>query len=288
MALWGYLANFDDYKDSNMQFISNIAVSIELIHKATILIDDWIDGDIARHGEKAFHVEYDPYYTVILALHMVSDSMVRLKKFLPLDSNLPNNYSNIADIIAETIYSMSKGALEELRLNNNLYNLDQIKLIAKLETAEIIGNSMQLGFYAGSGTNLETSKLFKYIGDKFGYLFQAMNDLEVFTDTDSLIAYKGAINNDVSISRKNLAVAILYNIAKKSDKDVIINSSHETIKNLITKYNILDFIVRETELFYSNITSEFSKIGLSKQWIADFIVFMDNMKKIAYSKLGLK
>lgn len=288
MVLWGYLANYKDFKKADMQYISNIAVSIELIHKATILLDDWIDNDIARHGKKAFHIEYDPYYTVILALHMVSDSIIRLKKYLPSVGNASNSYSSISNLIAETIHSMSKGALEELRLDSNLLNLDKINLIAKLETAEIIGNAMQIGYQAGLGNDIEIRRFLKRVGDTFGYLFQAMNDLEVFADTESLVKHKGAVNNDVNISRKNLGVALLYNVAKKSDKDLIINGSQETIKSLIKKYNILEHVIQETELFYSNITDEFANTHLPVSWRSSFMKFMDNMKTIAYSKLGLK
>lgn len=288
MVLWGYLATFDDFELADVKYIADVATSIELIHKATILLDDWIDGDEARHGAKAFHIEYDPYYTVILALHMVSDSMIRLKRFLPTDNKLSNSYYNCADIIAETIYSMSKGALEELRLDNNMFNLDHIKRIAQLETAEIIGNALQLGYFAGNGKDLSVSKFFKFIGDRFGYLFQAMNDLEAFSNSSSLVMHKGSLNDDISISRKNIGVAMLYNIAKKSDKELIINGTPETLNALFKKYKIVDFIIKETELFYSNIVKEFSVYAMSENWKHNFIQFMNRMKRIAYLKLGLE
>lgn len=289
MTLWGYLATLDRQDSADMKYIANVAVSVELIHKATILLDDWIDQDEARHGEKAFHIEFDPYYTVILALHMVSDSMVRLKDILPTDTLLSNSYYTCSDILAQTIFSMSKGALEELRLKNSILDLDHIKMIARLETAEIIGNAMQLGYFAGGGNNATTSRLFKQMGDQFGYLFQAMNDLEAFSDTAALSFHKGAVNDDFSISRKNLGVALLYNVAKPADQKMIMEKNPQTIQKLMRSYHILDYIIKKTELYYSNIYTELRETSdLSSQWIEGYILFMNRMKQKAYEKLGVK
>lgn len=289
MVLWGYLATVDHQNSVDVEYIANVAVSVELIHKGTILLDDWIDQDEARHGEKAFHVEFDPYYTVILALHMVSDSMVRLKAILPLDARLANNYFTCADILAQTIFSMSKGALEELRLGNNILDLEHIKMIARLETAEIIGNAMQLGYFAGGGNELSISKLFKRMGDQFGYLFQAMNDLEAFYNAEALSTHKGVVNDDISISRKNLGVALLYNVAKPADQKLILDMTPEIIYDLMQMYHILDFILKKTELYYDNIFTELKKnSGLSSEWINGYIRFMRRMKYKAYEKLEVE
>lgn len=289
MVLWGYLATVDCQASADVEYIANVAVSIELIHKGTILLDDWIDQDEARHGEKAFHIEFDPYYTVILALHMVSDSMVRLKTVLPMDICLTNNYFTCADILAQTIFSMSKGALEELRLDNNILDFEHIKMIAKLETAEIIGNAMQLGYFAGGGNNSAISQLFKQLGDQFGYLFQAMNDLEAFSDIDALSAHKGAANDDISISRKNLGVALLYNVAKPADQQLILNKTPGIVYELMQTYHILDFILKKTELYYDNISTRLRKnAGLSSEWVEGYIQFMNRMKQKAYGKLGIE
>ncbi|MBD5098616.1 MAG: hypothetical protein HDT35_03540 [Clostridiales bacterium] len=289
MVLWGYLATVDHQESADVEYIAKVAVSVELIHKGTILLDDWIDQDEARHGKKAFHVEFDPYYTVILALHMVSDSMVRLKTVLPMDPQLANNYFTCADLLAQTIFSMSKGALEELRLENNILNLEHIKMIARLETAEIIGNAMQLGYYAGGGTDLAISQLFKQLGDQFGYLFQAMNDLEAFSDAEALATHKGAANDDISISRKNLGVALLYNIARPADQKLILDRAPEIIYDLMQKYHILNFILKKTELYYDNIFIKLRKnAALSSEWIEGYIQFMNRMKQKAYGKLGVE
>lgn len=149
MVLWGYIAN--------------VAVSIELIHKGTILLDDWIDQDEARHGEKAF------------------------------------------------------------------------------------------------------------------------------SDIDALSAHKGAANDDISISRKNLGVALLYNVAKPADQQLILNKTPGIVYELMQTYHILDFILKKIELYYDNISTRLRKnAGLSSEWVEGYIQFMNRMKQKAYGKLGIE
>ena len=290
MAFWGYLAAIRN-KTPDFSYIAQVSISVELLHKATIILDDWIDGDNARHGLPAFHVTYSPEVTAILALHMVSDAILRFRDFLSDAFYEPNRYSRCSELIAQTIYSMSKGALMELKLEDDLFNLEKIKQIAYLETAEILGNAMQLGYFSGLGNNTKVSELFKSIGDRFGYLFQAMNDLEAFTDTQSLKIHKGHINNDLSISRKNIAVAMLYQIANATDKQLIEQGNFTELSALIAKYNIIQFVKDETEAFYCSLhrmLQELSTDVLSPDWINQFEIFIQKMKLSAYNKLNIR
>ncbi len=289
MTLWGYLATIQD-GTPDFSYIARVSVSVELLHKATVILDDWIDGDNARHGLPAFHVAYSPELTVILALHMVSDAILRFRDFLPMAPSAPNRYSRCAELMTQTIYSMSQGALMELKLDNDLFNLERIKRIAHLETAEILGNSMQLGYYAGLGNDPTVSEFFKSTGDRFGYLFQAMNDLEAFADTEALSVHKGHVNNDLNVSRKNIAVAMLYNIATAQDKRRIELRDPSDLALLMNQYKIIHFVMDETESFYRSLhrqLQEFESEVLRPDWVSRFEIFIQRMKLQAYKKLGI-
>lgn len=289
LVLWGYLAAIGE-NAPDFPYIARVAVSVELLHKATVILDDWIDGDNARHGLPAFHVTYTPELTVILALHMVSDAILRFKTFLPAAGSASNHYFRCAELMTQTIYAMSQGALMELKLGDNLFDLERIKRIAHLETAEILGNSMQLGYYSGMGNDEEVSEIFKSTGDRFGYLFQAMNDLEAFTDTQALAIHKGHINNDLSVSRKNIAVAMLHHIASPRDRRRIESRRPDELASLMQQYKITQFVVDETEDFYRSLHRQLEKLqpnALSPQWIDQFGSFIQRMKLRAYKKLGI-
>lgn len=290
MVLWGYLATIGD-STPDFPYIARVAVSVELLHKATVILDDWIDGDNARHGLPAFHVDYTPELTVILALHMVSDAILRFRSFLPSMDTTAVDYTYCAELMTKTIYAMSQGALMELKLGDHVFDLERVKHIAHLETAEILGNSMQLGYYAGAGCNPLISKLFKSTGDRFGYLFQAMNDLEAFEKPEALATHKGHVNNDLSVSRKNIAVAMLYNIASTRDKRQIELRNPSALTKLMEKYKIKQFIVNETEGFYRSLHRSMQELPpdlLSPNWTKLFESFVQSMKQIAYKKIGIE
>ena len=69
---------------------------------------------------------------------------------------------------------MAKGAFAELRLQKtDIFVRKKISEIIQLETAEILSNSLLLGYYTGihDSVNPQIEKAFIAIGDKCGYLF---------------------------------------------------------------------------------------------------------------------
>ena len=261
-CLWGFLSTFEDkknIKESDISEIAYISVSIEMIHKSSLLIDDWIDGDSVRHGSIAFHVEYSPQEAVLMALNMIGYAMIRLQNsFRSNNFILPQHYFMYFDSLLNTIYGMAKGALQELQLKgNDFFDEEKIKNIIQLETSEILANCMLLGYYAGLGEREiipEIESGFKKIGDYCGFLFQVMNDMEAYNSPDKLFKHKGNLNLDVLKHRKNYGVAILYNIANKKDKTIIEQAKTEDILfSLFEKYHIKDIISLQIQRTYTQI-----------------------------------
>lgn len=186
---------------------------------------------------------------------------------------------------------MAKGALEELRLENaEFFNSEKIREITQLETSEIIGNSLLLGYYAGAGENVnpQIEKQFKAIGDKCGYLFQALNDFEAYASPNKLIEHKGELNLDYQSKRKNLAVATLYELASTRDRKVIIESDRATLLELMKKYKVFDTMHREIKNVYFDLMDS-CKIdlacGISESWVSGFKNYMELVKKFAEDRL---
>ena len=293
ICLWGYLATIlpDDISSHDYSKIANVAVSIELIHKASLLIDDWIDADRARHGYPAFHIEYTPEHTVLMALHMISLAMFRLKKCFPASLVLPQHYYLCLDTIIETIYSMAQGALKELRLqDSDLFNVEIIREITQLETAEIISNSFLLGYYVGikESRDLEIENSFKHIGDQCGYLFQALNDLEFFCNPEKLEKHKGTLNSDYNVNRKNLAISMLFSVANTQDQMLLQNADEALIRQLMKKYQIIEMLTQELENVYYDILNTADKLKyttLPLEWCEGLKGFLDYVKKFANKRL---
>jgi len=293
ICLWGYLATIppDDVSSQSYDYIANVAVSIEMIHKASLLLDDWLDNDNERHGKPAFHTEFDPQYSVVFALNLIGYAMYRLEEVFPASITLPHHYYLCLDTIVKTINSMAKGALKELQFQpDDIFSNDKVREITQLETAEIIGNSMLLGYYAGVGENrnhlIETQ--FKKIGDQCGYLFQALNDLEVFESPKLLEQHKGSLNYDLLIHRKNLAITILYEVASPADRVLLKNADKDKLTSLMKKYRIVETMKRELHCVNDNIIlfcAELRSKGLPAEWCEGLNWFLGYVKKFAEERL---
>lgn len=183
IVLVGYLATKKDYEltEDEYEKIGRLALSLEIIHKSSLILDDLIDEDPERHGRIAFHIEYGMENTVMFAVHMLGISINNLNRLL---AELPDSHIlkiEGLDLLLKTICDMSLGELKELNLTKeHLYNHEYIKKIINLQTSPLITNSLLLGYYAGNGDNEHVKKTMDFIGNQCGYIFQVMNDLEPF------------------------------------------------------------------------------------------------------------
>ena len=295
ICMWGYLAACNSIEEctKGVSRVASVSVSIEMIHKASIMLDDWIDEDQERHGMPAYHMEFSPQDTVITALTIIGLALRRLKQTVPASEiNLPHYYFLCLDTLIDTIYAMANGALKELRLNDeNIYNTQVIEEIIQLETSEIIGNSMIIGYYTGLSerpSNPIIIEKFKKVGDMCGYMFQAMNDLEVFSNPNKLFAHKGNLNSDVIKKRKNIAIATLYNLANKKDKKLLLSNPQDYMHPLITKYRVLEIMSSQLNDLFAQVINtviQLERDGISTEWIKGFTSFFDYIKEFAEERL---
>ena len=293
ICLWGYMATQCFEEELSFDLIASISVSIEMIHKASLMLDDWIDEDCERHGVPAFHTQNSPQNTVITALTIIGLSLKRLKQIIPNSSvNLPRYYFLCLDTLIDTIYSMADGALKEIRLNElNIYDTKTIQEIIQLETSEIIGNSMLIGYYAGldkSTPNPLIVDKFKEIGDMCGYMFQTMNDLEIFSNPQKLYAHKGNLNSDILKKRKNIAIATLYDIASQHDKKVLTDNIEKNLLPLMNKYCISELLTHQLNDVYKQLQKTMlclEEIGVTRDWINNYSLFLEYVKNFGENRL---
>lgn len=76
LVYWGFIINgYSQLSDYDFDCISKVAVCVELVHKASLLLDDFIDKDTARHGKPTFHMIYGVEKTVIFSLNILSRAL---------------------------------------------------------------------------------------------------------------------------------------------------------------------------------------------------------------------
>ena len=186
LMAWGYYSNCSH---ENNSYIAEYAISIELLHKASILLDDLIDEDTARHGRETFHIQYSKSEALLYAIYMLNRSIDLMHERDTIEHSRTAILLNIVD-------NMARGGIKEINSAATTFSLKDAKEIIELETISLIKNSFVLGYLLSAPTVLDTPDAIVNIGYSCGYCFQVLNDIEPFSAPDINQKYKGSINYD--------------------------------------------------------------------------------------------
>lgn len=282
LVCWGYALSTANVEELEFEKIIDLAIGIELLHKGSIIIDDYIDGDTARRGQAAFHVEYSPNETIMFLLFLLGKATEKLGE------------SVSAGYVSKLICDMSCGALKELCLpQEDLFEIKELNEIVKGETTALIKNSLLFGYEINKNSDRKMGQVLESIANKCAYNFQLLNDLEPFSVTNKNVDYKNNKNFDVGKHRKNLVVAHLYQTCSPEDR-LIIESNLENpglfdlLMELIQKYDIRDYMIQMVENAKEEILQEIHTLEplvYNKICLNDFILFITEMINRCYLRL---
>lgn len=275
-----------DFDDNNMlKESAKLAVSLEAIHKASVIIDDIIDGDSLRRGEKCMHTEFGEYPTVFFAICMLTLGIKNVNDMLSVQ-RFETIHASVISTLCDTIYDMCHGAIMELSLSiNQQTDLSHIQEIINSETAKLIENSLFIGFLYTKTEDENVGNSIRSIGNKCGYIFQVMNDLEPFCNPKHILAYKGNINSDFFHSRKNIILPYLYHECNHTDRKLLTAlleneiNNFQKAKELFEKYHIKQIITKELDEIYESLFLILPDLRLqirNMQWVDFFTLYLKN------------
>lgn len=291
LVYWGNAFASDSINTIYVDATTEMALCVEIIHKTSIIIDDFIDSDEKRHNRLAFHKQYSPEEAVIFAIYFLGKAFCKMNELLV---HYPTLKNTSLDIFAKTLCIMANGCLQELTLTvDSCYDIQTISNIISMETSVLIKNSALLGFLISKTPTKEQIILLNDIGDKVGFLFQAMNDLEPFSSYKNISLHKGSFNIDFERSRKNLIVAYIYGMCGTKEKQQLkeIKNSPDAISYMIQlykKYNIFNIVqndLKEIERQVEALINQLATQQINKQCLNDFQGFFADIMQIANEKL---
>ena len=160
------LANCGTQKP-DIERVAHSCAAIELLHLASLVHDDIIDGTEVRRGQKTAHREWGTQVAVLIGDYVLSQSM---RCVIDEDSNIPGIISDAADklIVGEILELDHCG---DMYLSRQAYNE-----IIDGKTAALIDAAARLGgIMAGFDQPMvdECAKM----GTHFGIAFQIIDDL---------------------------------------------------------------------------------------------------------------
>lgn len=144
------------------------AVTVELLHSATLIHDDVIDKSDTRRGKRSLHAVYDNTEAVLLGDYLLSTALLESVKTKDL---------NIIRLISELGQNLAEGELNQISLANNIIvDEDAYFEVIDKKTASLMRASIAIGAITGGADN-EMIKRFTQLGSIMGISFQIRDDI---------------------------------------------------------------------------------------------------------------
>jgi len=164
----------------NLEDVLPLAVALELIHMATLIHDDVVDGSVTRRGAPTVKARWGNGISTHIGTYLFAKSLVLVAKY---EEKKPL----ISRVLTDTSVKMCEGEIQQISASFNIYqNIRDYFYRVKRKTALLITASAQLGAVAcGAGSNIYLP-LRRY-GNNIGMAFQITDDiLDIMADQSQL------------------------------------------------------------------------------------------------------
>lgn len=169
--LLAYLGNFLVKGRGNS--LTPLGAALELLHKASLVHDDLIDGDALRRGRCTFHRRYGNREAVLMGDLLVGAAFRQtalLRQFHGQEACL-----QVQEALAELAFTLSRGVLREIEQEGVFQDQNTIYQVMYEKTAIFLEKSLVLGGLLG-GADAEKEAALKELGKNLGLVFQVVND----------------------------------------------------------------------------------------------------------------
>lgn len=251
----------------------NAAITVELLHTASLIHDDVVDESKMRRGKASVNAIYDNKMAVLAGDYFLSTALIK--------SVMTGNIDIITDI-STLGRNLAEGELNQLSLVKELI-IDENEYfeVIKKKTASLMSVCMKIGAMSVGATDEVTAKFAK-LGELLGLCFQMRDDIfDYFTN-----AIGKPTGNDIREGKITLPLLFAIGNAPSKEKEQllsIINSydyTEENIDFLITyakehggieyAYHKIDQLKTEAEEIIATINDEEVRTALN--YTVEYIV----------------
>lgn len=166
----------------------DLAAGIELVHTASLMVDDIIDESHVRRGVETAHEKFGVGAAII-----ASDGL--LGEAFELFANKPRALG----IVAEAMVELGQG--EAIELVERPSNEAEYRTLARQKTGALFKTAAQLGVVAADGTDKQVSAMGEY-AERVGVAFQMRDDVLDATAEAEVIGKPTGI--DAAMNRPSL------------------------------------------------------------------------------------
>ncbi len=186
--------------------LSKVAISLELIHMATLVHDDVIDDAPTRRGEMTVKSKWDNKIAMYTGDYILSKGLIIITEF---------TNPRIHQALSTSIVEMVKGEIEQIKefYHPNITLRKYLRRI-KRKTALLIAISCELGAII-SGASNETVKLIQRFGYYVGMAFQITDDILDYVSSEKELGKPAGSD----IKQGNITLPAIYALQHDEKKD---------------------------------------------------------------------
>ncbi|MDC3415378.1 heptaprenyl diphosphate synthase component II [Aquibacillus salsiterrae] len=257
--------------------IKTVAVSLELIHMASLVHDDVIDEAELRRGKPTVKARWDNRIAMYTGDYIFARSLENL-------SELDNPRAH--RILAKTMVELCLGEMEQIRDKYNLnQNMRTYLRRIKRKTALLISSSCQLGAIASSTSDSVEKALYWY-GYNIGMSYQIIDDILDFTSTEKQLGKPAGSD----LLQGNITLPVLYAMDDAEVKGMLVDFARQSkeappgqLSGIIDKIKQTDAIDRSYEMSDRYLERALQSIEIlpdnrAKQTLIDIATYIGRRK----------
>lgn len=223
----------------------NTAVSLELLHTASLIHDDVVDNSPLRRGVKSIHEQWNNKIAIL-----VGDFL--LAKVISLLTEIRN--TSILSIVSEVGAALSSGELIQMHDGESMWITEEQYLrVIQHKTAHLFAACCEAGAVS-SGATAKQSHALKNFGMYLGLCFQLKDDVFDYSDVEDL---GKPTMNDLRDGKATLPIIISLQRASKEEATYIkklaedLTSQSPHINLFEAEQEIRSFVLRYDGIRYA-------------------------------------
>ena len=215
---------FGEINDSTL----HAALSLELLHTASLVHDDVVDESDKRRGQSSVNALYDNKVSVLVGDFMLATSLAHAAK---------TNHIELVKLVARLGQNLSEGEIIQLANTSNREFSEEIYFdVIRKKTAALFAASAESGAISVDAADKDVADATLF-GELIGIAFQIKDDIFDYFDSDAIGKPTG---NDMLEGK--LTLPALYVLNKTTDSSV--KETALRIRALeATKEEISDFVL---------------------------------------------
>jgi geranylgeranyl pyrophosphate synthase len=191
-----------------LEKLVTLGAAVELLHTATLVHDDLIDGSLLRRGMATLNARWSPPATVLTGDYLFA----RAAKLAAEADHLP-----LMKLFSETLATIVNGELTQMFTSRGLINRDNYYKRIYAKTASLFEMTSRSAAMVSPASE-ETAEAMRDFGYQIGVAFQIVDDILDFTGDQNAVGKP--LGSDLLNGLVTLP-AIYYAEANPDDVDVV-------------------------------------------------------------------